>query len=85
VPTNCPNITACTARIRYLSDNGAGPTAANNPAWSPDGTRIAFAEYSDVKDADIWTMKPDGTDRQRFTDFPDFWDFRPSWAPARGS
>ena len=81
VPADCRNPAACSARIRYLTDNGAGPTSSNNPAWSPDGTRIAFAEYDDVAFADIWTMKPDGSDRRRFTDSPTLWDFRPSWAP----
>ena len=81
VPADCRNLASCTARIRYLTDNGAGPVSSNNPAWSPDGTRIAFAEYDDVAFADIWTMKADGSDRRRFTDSPDLWDFRPSWAP----
>jgi Tol biopolymer transport system component len=62
--------------------NGAGPKASNNPTWSPDGRLIAFAEYSDVERADIWTMRPDGSHRQRFTNTPEFWNFRPSWAPA---
>ncbi|HEX6653528.1 MAG TPA: hypothetical protein VF072_12345 [Thermoleophilaceae bacterium] len=79
VPSNCPDLTACTARIRYLTDNGAGPTQSYNPAWSPDGSRIAFVVESG--NADIWTMDPDGTDRRRFTDTPDLWDFRPRWAP----
>jgi Tol biopolymer transport system component len=82
VPANCPNLTACTARLRYLTHNGAGPTWSINPTWSPDGTRIAFAEFSDVEASDIWTMRPDGSDRRRFTDFPDLWDFRPGWAPG---
>jgi Tol biopolymer transport system component len=82
VPTDCRNLAACAARIRYLTDNGAGPRWSINPAWSPDGTRIVFAEFDDVELADIWTMRPDGSHRRRFTDTPDFFDFRPSWAPA---
>jgi Tol biopolymer transport system component len=85
VPSNCPNVRSCTARIRFLTHNGSGPAQSYNPAWSPDGTRIAFAHESHgaFVDADIWTMRADGTDRQRFTDDPDHWDFRPGWAPAR--
>jgi len=83
VPSDCRNLTACTARIRHVTHNGSGPTFSNNPAWSPDGTRIAFAEYDDVAFADIWTTKPDGSDRRRFTNTPDLWDFRPRWAVAR--
>ena len=66
-----------------MTHNGSGPTFSDNPAWSPDGTRIAFAEYDDVAFADIWTTKPDGSDRRRFTNTPDLWDFRPRWAVAR--
>jgi Tol biopolymer transport system component len=81
VPANCTNLTACTARISYLTDNGAGPTASYNPTWAPNGTRIAFV-LDTVDDGDIWTMKPDGSNRRQFTDDPDHWDFRPGWAPS---
>jgi Tol biopolymer transport system component len=36
---------------------------AKEPSWSPDGTRILFVMYtaSNVGDADLYTMDPDGT------------------------
>ena len=40
-----------------------GPGA--DPAWSPDGSRIAFEEG-----VDIWVMNADGSDRHRITDDP---------------
>lgn len=40
---------------------------AFGPAWSPDGTRIAFSVAKDGPFAEIYTSLPDGTDRQRVT------------------
>ena len=38
------------------------------PAWSPDGTRMAFSmSISGQASADIFTSLPDGTDRQQVT------------------
>jgi Tol biopolymer transport system component len=79
VPVDCGSLASCTARIRYVTHNGAGPTVSMNPGWSPDGRRIVFSEWSDSLFADIWTAKPDGSDRRRVSTWP-LWDFRPSWA-----
>ena len=43
--------------------------ADNLPAWSPDGARILFTRKQD-DNFDIYTIKPDGTDLVRLTDFP---------------
>jgi len=37
--------------------------------WSPDGSRILFTRKQD-ENFDIYTIKPDGTDVRRMTDFP---------------
>lgn len=37
------------------------------PAWSPDGTRIAFSQSTSQYRAEIYTSLPDGTDLQRVT------------------
>ncbi|MFT7520182.1 MAG: hypothetical protein ACI9MC_002327, partial [Kiritimatiellia bacterium] len=39
-------------------------------AWAPDGQTIAFARYSDGTN-DLWTIKFDGTDATRFSQFGD--------------
>ena len=54
------------------------------PAWSPDGSRIAFSRISECEpqpcEEDVYTIKPDGTEMTRLTE-PDSRDFDPSWSP----
>ncbi len=71
-----------------LTDNGAALDI--DPAWSPDGTRIAFASNRDGN-FDLYTMAADGTDVQQVTftygieyqggsvDYFTSWE--PSWSP----
>jgi Ca2+-binding RTX toxin-like protein len=49
------------------------------PAWSPDGTRLAFVSQRNG-DADIYTMAPDGSDQRELT-FSNAWDTDPAWSP----
>ncbi|HEV2758329.1 MAG TPA: DPP IV N-terminal domain-containing protein [Acidimicrobiales bacterium] len=50
----------------------------SNPAWSPDGTQIAFA-----LNPDIWVMNADGSGRRPITDDPSSTHRvgEPSWSP----
>ncbi len=50
------------------------PVSDGEPAWSPDGRRIAFRRA-----ADLYTMKPDGTDLTRLT--TDAYASEPAWSP----
>jgi Tol biopolymer transport system component len=58
------------------------------PAWSPDGTKIAFTGPGELNEdgsgglGDIYVMDADGTNRTNLTDTPDFLDYRASWAPS---
>ena len=49
------------------------------PAWSPDGTRIAFnSNQSD--NYEIWSMNEDGSDRRKITSEKEK-NYAPSWSP----
>ena len=50
------------------------------PAWSPDGTRIAFGMLDEEGGSDLYTMAADGSDRNRLTSDPEF-DTGPQWSP----
>lgn len=51
-----------------------------NPAWSPDGSRIAFASTGTIRNFDIWVVRPDGSDRTRLTS-DEAMDGDPAWSP----
>ena len=65
------------AQVHVVGVDGAAPrTLTNrplafdaNPAWSPDGGRIAFESTLDGKRA-IWVMQSDGLGLRRLTDGP---------------
>ncbi len=49
------------------------------PAWSPDGTRIAFHSARSGNN-DVWVMNSDGGNQGQLTDDPGD-DRRPAWSP----
>lgn len=51
-----------------------------SPAWSPDGTKVAFYSERDGN-VDIYVMKADGSDVKRLTTDPDP-DRDPAWSPC---
>ncbi|MFN8372770.1 MAG: hypothetical protein U0694_07820 [Anaerolineae bacterium] len=57
----------------------SGSSFDSQPAWSPDGTQIAFASDRDG-DYDIYIMNADGSDVRQVT-FNDVDDTNPAWVP----
>ncbi len=68
-----------------LTDERGDPTTAEgvefqtDPAWSPDGTRIAFASAREGS-YDLYVMNADGTETTRLTS-TDANDQNPTWSP----
>jgi Tol biopolymer transport system component len=50
-----------------------------NPAWSPDGTKIAFCSVSG-RNSDIWVMNADGSNQTRLTE-TGAWNGESAWSP----
>ena len=60
-----------------LTDN---PALDGEPAFSPDGQRIAFRSHRVADKADIYVMNADGSGQTNLTNGP-FADRRPDWQP----
>lgn len=56
-------------------------TFVNTPAFSPDGTEIAYALRTPRGDTDIYISKLDGSDRHDITNNPAI-DTSPTWSPS---
>src|SRR3954468_13314164 len=55
-------------------------TTDSQPAWSPDGTRIAYSSGSSGQPFRIWTIGADGTNPLPLTSTSSG-DFSPAWSP----
>jgi hypothetical protein len=81
--------------VTRAEDDGTSPIRLTDipgfeiqPAWSPDGARIAFVSDSVAYDftADIFTMAPDGSQHSQLTDGFGFGEslvqyYQPTWSP----
>lgn len=79
------------AQTRVLAAQGDG-VDYSLPAWSPDGTRIAYTVWTnddgapqnialDDQSSSIWTMAADGSDRRQVIDGGEDQAWIPAWSP----
>jgi len=64
--------------VTRLTANTAGADDIS-PAWSPDGSRIAFTVIRSGDAPSIYVMNPDGSNRVRLTSSG--YDYLPAWSP----
>jgi Tol biopolymer transport system component len=93
---------ACGTGICVAAADGSGASVVpgfsqttgplgDQPAWSPDGTRIAFRGWAPggtpgmVNPTDVWVMNADGSGKARLTDAAAGVDYyaAPAWSPRR--
>src|SRR5690348_14850117 len=74
--TSSPAVARARTTLRRLTNNSA---LDSGPAWSPDGSRIAFWSNRDGK-SEIYVMNADGSDVRRLTNNL-FDDYGPKWSP----
>ena len=70
------------SQTRQLTSS-TSPGANYDPAWSPDGTYIAYVSQNKGSD-DIWTMTPDAAIMNDLTS-NSFYDKHPTWSPDSDS
>ena len=61
-----------------LTNNGFNDDA---PAWSPDGTRLAFVSEASAGNPEIYIANRDGSNLRRLTTHPGI-DITPTWSPS---
>jgi TolB protein len=65
-----------------LAKIAGGPLSADQPAWGPDGTRLAFRLWSNYSSARIWVANADGSGARALTDDMPGEQQRPAWSAS---
>ena len=64
-----------------LTSNDDANIADEDPAWSPDGTRIAFSRTPDGGQADLWILDLETDEASRLTRTTGIEEHDPTWSP----
>src|SRR6187551_121747 len=56
------------------------PTRTRSPAWSPDGSKIAYGSSTGASASEIYAMNADGSGQTNLTNDPAD-DSSPAWSP----
>jgi Tol biopolymer transport system component len=72
-------------RLTEREPPGNDAAGSSSPAWSPDGSQIAFAAQTgtraeDQRLSELFVMNADGSNRRRLTTNDDY-DGEPTWSP----
>jgi len=88
------SVNALTGRIAYsyegeiytMNADGSGlqqltsdPAMDFDPAWSPDGARLAFRSHRDGNE-EVYLMLADGSDQHNLSNSPSGGDYSPAWS-----
>jgi TolB protein len=65
---------------RLTNNPGLAAGVPDAPAWSPDGTRIAFVGVPSGRRPDIYVMNADGSGLRNLTNTA-AQDYSPAWSP----
>jgi Tol biopolymer transport system component len=93
VQANDPQQLTSTSRIATVNPDGTGFTyltdpaelAASDPAWSPDGAKIAYAALGDptvsgIRHTDLFVIDANGGNRRRLTNTTGADERMPAWS-----
>ena len=76
--------------VYTVNPDGSGQTRLTSdpeweydPAWSPDGSKIAYTRWiDDFGHKDVYVMDADGANKQRVWGLPQYSLGQPSWSPS---
>ncbi len=79
MPASCRTVAQCTEATRFVTHNTGTAKTSYAASWSPNGTRLAFAQEDGTGNVDIFTVRPHGHDQRQVTHSP-VPEYSPAWS-----